>query len=169
MTIKDIDDVYTYSDWANEKLLKVVEELTPEEFTTSGLHESIRTTLVHMLSAEWGWLARCGGLERGPRLVPTDFPDLLSIRETWSRVRRGRREFLSSLSDEDVNREITESDGSETQTLTLGEMMGHAANHNAHHRGQVSLLLRMLGHPPVDVDQLFYHLERRGAPASRAG
>jgi uncharacterized damage-inducible protein DinB len=165
MTIKDIDEAYAYSDWANRKLLKVVEELTPEEFTICGQHQSIRTTLVHMLSAEWGWLARCGGPERGPRLNPADFPDLSSVTATWSKVEEGRRKFLSTLSDEDVHREITyHNDEGEARSLTLGEIMAHAATHNTHHRGQVSLLLRMMGRVPCDIDLLMYHGERRGVP-----
>jgi uncharacterized damage-inducible protein DinB len=167
MTIKDIDDVYNYSDWANQRLTKVIEGLAPEEFTgrVGGSFESIRNALVHMLSAEWGWLARCGGPERGPRLEPRDFPTLAAIEETWGNVQRGRREFLSSLKDDDVLRMITfYNDDGEARSLPLGEIMQHAANHNAHHRGQVSMMLRILGHTPGDVDQLFYHGERRGVP-----
>jgi uncharacterized damage-inducible protein DinB len=165
MTIEDIQDLFKYSDWANEKLMKIVEGLSPEEFTRSGPDRSIRTTFVHMLSAEWGWLARSGGPPRTSRLDPADFPDLGSIVETWSKVKDLRREFLSSLSDEDVNREITYyNPAGEARSLTLGEMMAHAANHNAHHRGQVSLLLRMFGHESCEVDLLLYHGETRGVP-----
>ena len=165
MTIKDIDDVYTYSDWANQKVIKVIEGLPPEEFTgrVGGSYESIRNTLVHMLSAEWGWLARCGGLERGPKLEHEHFPTLAAIEETWGNVQRGRRELLSSLKDDDVPRMITYyNDRGEARSLSLGEIMLHAANHNAHHRGQVCMMLRILGHNPGNVDQLFYHAERRG-------
>jgi uncharacterized damage-inducible protein DinB len=42
--------------------------------------------------------------------------------------------------------------------------MQHAANHNAHHRGQVSMMLRILGHTPVEVDMLFYYAEIKGVP-----
>lgn len=43
--------------------------------------------------------------------------------------------------------------------------MHHGANHGVHHRGQVALLLRMLGSAPGNVDLLFYYAEKRGAPA----
>ena len=167
MTISDIDDVYNCSDWANQKVLRVIEKLPPEEFTRNlgGPFESVRTTLVHMLSAEWGWLGRCGGPERGPKLEVEQFPTLALIEEAWGKVQRGRREFLSSLKDDDVTRMITYSnDRGEARSLSLGEIMMHAANHNAHHRGQVSMMLRILGHTSGNIDQLFYHGERRGTP-----
>ena len=34
-----------------------------------------------------------------------------------------------------------------------------------HHRGQVALLLRLLGHVPGNFDMLFYYADRRGVPA----
>jgi uncharacterized damage-inducible protein DinB len=37
--------------------------------------------------------------------------------------------------------------------------MQHAANHGVHHRGQISLLLRMLGYSPDNFDILFYYAE----------
>ena len=38
-----------------------------------GSYGSIRNTLVHALSTEWGWLDRCGGAKRGPALKGEDF------------------------------------------------------------------------------------------------
>ena len=40
-------------------------------------------------------------------------------------------------------------------------LMRHAVNHSVHHRGQVGLLLRMLGAAPGNVDYLFYTAEAR--------
>ena len=68
MTVSDLERLYDYGYWANKKLFAVLTELTTEQFTRPvvGSYGSMRNTLVHVLSAEWGWLDRSGGHPRGP-------------------------------------------------------------------------------------------------------
>jgi uncharacterized damage-inducible protein DinB len=47
----------------------------------------------------------------------------------------------------------------------LGELLQHAANHGVHHRGQVSLLLRLRGYSPDNFDILFYFTEKQCSQA----
>jgi uncharacterized damage-inducible protein DinB len=94
MTVKDLEGLYDYGYWANKKLLAVVSQLTPEQFTqtVAGSYGSVRNTLVHVLSAEWGWLDRCGGHERGPALEADDYPNVESL--AFVRRRPARRECV---------------------------------------------------------------------------
>src|SRR5581483_466232 len=142
--------------------------LTPEQFTqpVAGNAGSVRDTMVHVLSAKWGWLSRCGGQERGPALRPADYPTVESLREAYSQVEGYARAFLSKLQVDDLARpvEFANPQG-EKRSMLLGELMQHAANHAVHHRGQVALLLRWLGHTPDDFDVLFYYAERHGVSA----
>lgn len=169
MTVKDLERLYDYGYWANRKLFQVVSQLTPEQFTqtVAGSYGSIRNTLVHVLSAEWGWLDRCGGAERGPALKPEDYPTLESLVDTWSTVEAHVREFLSKQKDDDLARtvEFTNPRGKK-RSMVLGALIQHAANHGVHHRGQVALLLRSIGYAPGNVDMLFYDAEKRSALAS---
>ena len=168
MTVKDLEDLYDYGYWANRKLFHVISQLTPEQFTqpVAGSYGSIRNTMVHVLSAEWGWLSRCGGPERGPALKPGEYPTVESLVETWSKVEGYVREFLSELKDEDLTRKVEfKNPLGETRSMALVELMQHAANHGVHHRGQVALLLRLLGYAPDNLDILFYYADKRGVPA----
>ena len=162
MTVKDLEVLFDYGYWANRKLFQVVSQLTPEQFTepVDGTHGSIRNTLVHVLSAEWGWLSRCGGPERAAPLNPVDFPTAASLVDVWNQVEESVRQFLSALRDDDLGR-IVEFviGGTEKRSMPVGELMQHAANHGVHHRGQISLLLRMLGYSPDNFDILFYYAE----------
>ena len=168
MTVKDLESMFDYGYWANRKVFDVISQLTPEQFTqpVAGSYGSIRNTLVHVLSAEWGWLSRCGGPERGQALKPDDFATVESLVGAWSTIEGYVREFLSRLKDEDLARTVEfMNPRGEKRSMRLGELMQHAAVHGVHHRGQVALLLRLLGHVPGNFDMLFYYADRRGVPA----
>jgi uncharacterized damage-inducible protein DinB len=164
MHVDDLDRLFDYGYWANRRLYAALAPLTEAEFTqpVAGARASIRHMLVHVLSAEWGWLERCGGHPRGPRLVPEHFPTPDVLLAGWSQVERHMRDFLAELMDEDLRRVVhfAIGDGPE-HSLPLGDLLEHAAIHGVHHRGQVSLLLNMLGHPPGNFDVLEYDLEKR--------
>ena len=167
MRVADLITLYDFSYWANARLMKVLEKLTDDELTrvVSGGHGSIQSTLVHIMSAEWGWLERSGGPKRGPRLNPADFPTLASIRQTWAGLEENVRGFLGGLSDSDLERQVRyPNEKGDVRQMPLGEMMQHAANHGVHHKGQICLMLRMIGHEPEDIDLLIYFGEKRGVP-----
>jgi uncharacterized damage-inducible protein DinB len=168
MTIKDLERLYNYHYWANNKLFKVVSQLTPGQFTQSvaGSYGSIRNTLAHVLSAEWVWLDRYSGPARGTRPQPDDFPTLESLIDTWSKVEEQIRGFLSGLHDEDLSRRVEFiMSGDIKASRLLGELIQHAAMHAVHHRGQVALLLRALGYAPGNFDLFLYDAERQNVPA----
>jgi uncharacterized damage-inducible protein DinB len=169
MTVKDLEDLYDYGYWADRRLFDVISQLTPEEFArpVAGGYESIRNTMVHILSAESGWLDRCGGPVRGPSLDPVDFPTIESVTQAWNRVEANVREFLSKLKDEDLVRNVEFSFGqSEKYSMPLGELMQHAAIHGFHHRGQVATLLRMLGRAPGAFDIIVYYAVKGASSAN---
>lgn len=166
MRIHDLRRLYDYHYWATRHLLGVARQLTPEQFTLSiaGGHASVRSTLVHILSAEWGWLERCGGPRRGERLKPQDFPEVEALTRAWTQVEDYLRTFLSGLGDADLGRQVEFAvGGGPRQSMPLGDLMQHAALHAVHHRGQAALLVRMLGHDPGGFDFLLF-LGERGSP-----
>ncbi len=160
MTVADLERMFDYGYWANGRLLEVLSRLTPEQFTQSvaGSYGSIRNTMVHMLSAEWGWLDRCGGTPRGPALQAADYPTVAALFDRWREVEGYVRTFLSTLKDGDLGRTVEFAlGGGPRHAMPLGDLLLHAANHGVHHRGQVALLLRSLGLAPGSVDLLMYY------------
>ncbi len=169
MRLVDLERLYDYHYWANRRLLEAVSQLTPEQFTqnVAGSYGSIRNTLVHILSAEWGWLDRCGGPPRGERLKAEDYPTLDSVVEPWNRVERDMRAFLARLTDDQLSREIEFAFGAEPKhSIPMYGLLEHAVIHAVHHRGQVSLLMRMLGFTPGNYDLLVFDSQPRETPAA---
>ena len=160
MTVADLERLYDYGYWANRKIFAVLAELTSEQFTQdiAGSYGSVRNTMVHILSAEWGWLDRCGGHPRGPALKPEDYPTAESLTQAWTAVEAHVRAFLAFLTDADLERtiEFKMPRGDQTHVMRLGDLMQHGATHGVHHRGQVALLLRVLGRVPGNFDLLIY-------------
>jgi uncharacterized damage-inducible protein DinB len=160
VTVKDLESLYDYSYWANMRLFQVLAKLTPEQFTqpVAGSYGSIRNTMVHILSAEWGWLDRCGGFPRGPTLVASEYPTVSSLLDQWQQIEANLRKFLTGLRDEDLDRIVEFAFGNGPKhAMRLGDLMHHAAIHGVHHRGQVALLLRSLDQVPGNFDILFYY------------
>lgn len=107
------------------------------------------------------------GARRGVALKPVDYPTAESVERAWRDVERNVRDFLAELKDEDLARPVEFSlGGGPASVMALGQLMHHAANHGVHHRGQVALLLRCLGHTPGNVDLLLYY-SRNEASTSR--
>jgi len=163
VTSRDLERLYDYGYWANRKLFAALAQLTPEQFTqtVAGSYGSVRNTLVHAMSAEWGWLDRCGGARRGEALKADDYPTMESVVKSWERVEANVRSFLSKLNDADLTRLVEFAlPGHEKRAMPLGSLMQHGAVHGVHHRGQVALLLRCLGHDPGNFDLFIYDIER---------
>jgi uncharacterized damage-inducible protein DinB len=59
MTKDDIQLLYEYDRWANNRVLHAVSNLSAEQFTRDlgGSFRSVRNTLVHIIGGEWIWLA----------------------------------------------------------------------------------------------------------------
>jgi len=163
MRVADFERLYDYSCWANARLFDVVSRIAPEQFTrnVAGSYQSVRNTLVHTLSAEWGWMERCGGPPRGAKLDPANYPTAASVITAWKQVEKDFRAFLMSMNDADLSKpvEFGFSPG-EKKSQSRMDILQHAMNHASHHRGQVSLLLRELGVVPGNYDFLWYADER---------
>ena len=157
-TVEEVRRLFAYHYWATARLLEVVATLTPDEWSrdVAGSYGSVRNTLVHTLSAEWGWLERCGGPPRGEKLKPEQWvrPDSLIL--LWERVEGMMGTYLMSLSPEELNGVVEFAIAGRTFRQERGQLLRHAAIHAIHHRGQVALLLRALGKSPGNFDLLFY-------------
>ncbi|MDR3587605.1 MAG: DinB family protein [Desulfosporosinus sp.] len=161
MNKSQIIDLYSYDDWANKKLLNAVSNLENEEFVRdlSSSFKSIRDTMVHVLSAEELWLSRWLGEQGRTQLNPDNFKTYTSLADCWENLRSKRNNFLLSLTEEALAKEISfKTLKGVSYSLELWKQMLHVTNHSTYHRGQIVTMLRQLKKQPPSLDLISYYL-----------
>ena len=154
-----------YNGSVNQSIIELLKPLTREQITmkTKAYYPSILETMIHNLFADLNWLKRYGGVFRESKA--------LSHRIASSDQKALRQEFEADHTkffqyrretDEVIVRFVDELEGSklssvikyknykgEDQEQDLWKTLLHWFNHQTHHRGQVSVLLDLVG---VDHD-----------------
>jgi len=162
MNKQDIQLLYQYDRWANERVLKAVSALSTEQFTRDlgvSFH-SVRDTLVHVLGGDWIWLEYWKNTprnqeefaalwERRAAIFKTDaYPDAATLRQKWTEVEQQQAAFVDQLTEESLARIFPV----RTSEAKLAHLMQHVVNHSTYHRGQVAAMMRQLGAEPVSTD-----------------
>jgi uncharacterized damage-inducible protein DinB len=171
MNKDDIQLLYEYEHWANNRVLQAVSALGAEQFTRDlgGSSCSVRDTLVHIVSGEWGWLEYWKSTSHSPAFLtdlrnrrdalfnPDMFPNIAAVRSKWEEVEKEQTEFVNRLTNEALEKMLPIR-GTEVKLVHL---MQHLANHSTYHRGQITLMMRQLGAEPLATDFHVFLLEGR--------
>ncbi len=163
-----IRTMYAYATWANNRVLDAAADLPPEELAAArtGGFGSIRDTLVHTMSAQRNWLARC---REGASVTPFDpalFPDIAAIRAAWADLDRETEAFVTGLSDDDLARVIPyQNSTGQRYAHPLWQMLMHQTNHAMQHRSEVAMALTEMGHSPGWIDFVVFLREPEGSSA----
>ena len=155
----DADRLFTYTVWANHRMLRAAATLDPEDFRRDlkSSHGGVRGTLVHIMAAEWLWLERWKGVGPGRLADEGEFADVVALRDRWAAIEEHRRSWLETLRPDALAADIHYRDlKGNAWVQPLWQQIQHAANHGTYHRGQVVLMLRQLGAKPISTDLLFW-------------
>src|SRR5215472_8274080 len=178
MTKDEIQLLYEYDRWANNRVLQAVSALTPEQFTRDlgGSFRSVRDTLVHIIGGEWGWLTYWKQPSHSPAFLadlwdrhdtlfsPDAFPNLAAVRLKWAEIEKEQTEFVNSVTEEALEKMLP----FRTTQLSLAYLMQHLVNHSTYHRGQVAVMMQQLDAKPLPTDFHVFLLEcPRAAATSR--
>jgi uncharacterized damage-inducible protein DinB len=177
MTKDDIQLLYEYDRWANNRVLRAASALSDEQFTRDlgGSFRSVRDALLHIVGGEWGWLTYWKEPSPSAAFVtelwtrhnalfrPDAFPNVAAVRAKWAEVEGEQAEFVNGVSNESLQRMLP----LRATLISLGHLMQHMANHSTYHRGQVALKIRQLGAEPLATDFHVFLVEgrRESAPA----
>jgi uncharacterized damage-inducible protein DinB len=166
--LRDALTLLDYHYWARDRMLQAVELLTPEQYVRDlgSSFKSVRDTVVHMYFAEWAWYSRWTGHSPTSALSPEHFPDVDSIRAAWTSQEEKVRLFVHSLGAADQLERVFDYKtlNGEPGRSVLWHMLQHVVNHASYHRGQITTMLRQLGAPaPQSQDLIRFHRERQSS------
>ena len=159
MNKQDIQFLYRYNTWANIRILDATANVTEEKFLApaSFPHGGLRSTLTHILFAEWIWRMRWQGESPAYRLKPEDFPTFESLHTRWAEEERLLMAFVDDLTDEKLNNifNYKTTEGEPLQRI-LWQAMVHVVNHGTQHRSEAAAMLTELGYSPGDIDLILF-------------
>jgi uncharacterized damage-inducible protein DinB len=160
--LADIQELFRYNQWANNRMFDTVCGLTVDEFTRDlgNSFPSMRDTLTHIVWAEWIWLQRWKGTSPQQVFDAKEFPDANALKARWLQLKAEQDNFLGAVTAERLHavRAYVNLRGLSCR-YPLWREMYHVVNHSTYHRGQLTTMLRQLQATPVPTDFLDFQDE----------
>ncbi len=141
--------LFEHNNWANQKIIEACAALTDEQLDTppqSATEGSIRSTLLHLVSAQHGYLRLLTlPVEERRERVTVEFPDLeKSLKDSGERL----LELARDVSKLPATRLQTRDD----YWVEPWVLMVQIINHATEHREQIKSMLTALGITPPSID-----------------
>lgn len=141
--------LYKYNEWANEKLLSLIEanRVTDNE---------VFIALSHYLAAQEIWISRIEG--RTARVNGVwEVYSLERCKALAAQTAISWNDKLASMEDSGYFKIIAykNTQGNYYETPVV-DIVGHCVNHATYHRAQIARMLRALGVTPVNTDFITY-------------
>jgi uncharacterized damage-inducible protein DinB len=156
-----------YNQWMNQKLYAICEEISDEKRKQDlgAFFKSIHGTLDHILHADRAWMARFTGQTCPSKLGQIFYTDFDELRQQRDRTDREIIEWTKTLSVDWLSKDFTYTrfDGI-VCTFPAWILVTHLFNHQTHHRGQLTTLLKQLGYDPGVTDLPYLPLVKQTQP-----
>ncbi len=158
----NIELLFQYNDWANERILDTAEIMSHEQLSAQNDFGwgSLRGALVHLMDAEYAWRVLLKTGEHVEWLQPDDFADVAAIRARWTKERAAFWDYLSSLSDADLLGTVSYEGRGTTYHRVLWHCLAHVVNHGTQHRAECAALLTGFGHSPGNLDFIVFLIDK---------
>jgi uncharacterized damage-inducible protein DinB len=164
-----------YNTWMNETLYASCAQLSDEERTRDlgAFFRSVHGTLNHILLADHAWLLRCtrdverySPRDRDGNVIKVTGLDQILYRD-FSELRAQRvamdshiAAWIDSLTDAELQGDVEYAGSRGRWRHPLWWVLTHFFNHQTHHRGQVTTLVKQLGHEPGVTDLIWMMQDR---------
>ena len=146
-----------YNKWMDGKIYDVCQEI-PDELRKKDMgafFKSIHSTLNHIYFGDIAWIERLRDNEFTPRKIGVDmFDDFKNLRAAQEKIDSEILDWARDLTPEILNKPFDYVSNVEnfSRTLPTWVLATHMFNHQTHHRGQVTTLIKQLGYEPGITD-----------------
>jgi uncharacterized damage-inducible protein DinB len=148
-----LSEIFSHWKQVREDLLSTIDKFDDEElsFVPFESSRSAGQIMLHIGDAEDGWFRRVISqeIDEWPDFDLDYYPTTESIKTKLNEIHDRTEMLLGSLELDDLDR-VIQSPWSEHR-FTLGWIIWHVLEHEIHHRGELSLILGMLGREGLDV------------------
>ena len=147
----DVRDLLEYNETVRHKYFETFAKLSWREFTRNreASFHSIRNIFVHTLGAIDYWLDFLQKQDCHSEKDYDKYRDFDEVKEYMERVEKRTREYLKSLTAEELNKTYTvRDDDSGNIKITAEDVLIHVFEEEVHHRGELNALLWQMGIDP---------------------
>lgn len=163
MTLEWMSGLARYNRWMNDRLYELASTFSDEarKRDDGAFFQSIHGTLNHLLLADRVWLARFKGTtvadgfmgSEGIRSLDQElYAEFEELRRERARTDDELSTWVSALTNERLNAPLAYMRRGVKQESPLWWAVAHLFNHQTHHRGQITTLLKQQGSDPGITD-----------------
>ena len=156
-----------YNRWANARLYDAAGLLGEDAYRRDcgAFFRSMHGTLNHILVGDRVWMKRFTGEGEHPsQLDAILFEDFAGLRQAREAEDARIIAWVQSLDEAAIEGEFTFTMITLPDTITqkLAPCVSHFFNHQTHHRGQLHMMLTVLGGPSLPLDLIYFQRTEAG-------
>ncbi|PZD93098.1 damage-inducible protein DinB [Paenibacillus sambharensis] len=170
--------MYEYHAWANQTMLNRIVELPSGVYNqeVKSIFPSVAKVMAHIYTTDWTWLTIMKGtpMTEAMKLAGPHEEEALKaspqeLSELFKLLSARYQEFFRR--ETDLNRLLLlDNPYTEVKEISLDQMVMQVMNHGTYHRGNVSAMLRQMGHASVMTEYaLFWYAGGTPNAASAVG
>lgn len=146
-------EVFSHWKRVRDGLFHTIDLFTDDEllYTPAGTTRTVGRTMLHIADAEDGWFQYVvkKELDKWPaQYIVENYPTREAIKQALTDVHERTEAYIDTLEESDMARIIEAPWGEE---FYIGWILWHVLEHEIHHRGELSLILGLLGREGLDV------------------
>ena len=161
MTFSEIGVTHLhYHRWATVQIMEECHDLPAELLVKDmkGSFPSIYDYLAHLYQSDAVWFDRLEGRPVGTRDDYRAPGCTYDLRDVWLQVIDKMTSVASHLGEDGWSRVLSyKSMAGIPFSMPIWQMILHIVNHGTHHRGQITNMIRQLGHKPVGLDLIGFY------------